>query len=181
MEHNPWKTLTERLVYANPWIKLTHREVLNPAGKPGIYGVVHFQNQAIGIVPVDDEEHTWLVGQYRYTTGRYSWEIPEGGCPQGEEPLAAAKRELKEETGLVAERWEVLLPEFHVSNSVTDERGMIFLATGLEEGEWAPDETELLQLRRMPLREAADLVRAGEIQDLMSVAALLRAEQLLPR
>jgi len=177
MEHNPWKTLNKRSVYANPWIELTHREVINPAGKPGIYGVVHFRNLAIGVVPVDEQGYTWLVGQYRYTLDRYSWEIPEGGCPLNERPLDAAKRELQEETGLKAMHWELLLPEFHVSNSVTDERGMAFLATGLEQGEWAPEETELLQVKHLPLSEAVRKVYEGEIQDLVSIAALLKAQQ----
>ena len=163
-------------MYRNPWIRVTHRDVTNPSGNPGIYGVVHFQNLAIGIVPVDGRGYTWLVGQYRYALGTYSWEIPEGGCPLGTDPLEGAQRELLEETGLRARNWEVLLPEFHVSNSVTDERGMAFLATDLEEGTAQPEETELLQLRQVPLEEAIRMVLEGKIQDLVSVASLLKAK-----
>lgn len=170
---NPWKTLNSEIAYDNPWIQVTHREVLNPAGNPGIYGVVHFKNTAIGIVPLDAEGYTWLVGQYRYTLERYCWEIPEGGGPVGTPPLDSARRELLEETGLSAERWTPLL-EIHPSNSVTDEYGIAYLAEGLTQGHAEPEETEQLQLRRLPLREAVDMVLRGEITDALSMAALLK-------
>jgi 8-oxo-dGTP pyrophosphatase MutT (NUDIX family) len=173
--HNPWTTLSENVPYENKWIKISHREVLNPAGNPGIYGVVHFKNQAIGIVPLDEEGYTWLVGQYRYALEQYSWEIPEGGCPLGTDPLETAKRELKEETGMQADDWEVLL-DFHTSNSVTDEYGIAYLARGLHYGEAEPEETEQLSLRRLPLSEAIEMVLRGEITDALSAMALLRVE-----
>lgn len=176
--HNPWRTLSIQEVYDNPWIKVTHREVLTPAGTPGIYGVVHFKNIAIGIVPVDEEGNTWLVGQYRYTLDQYSWEIPEGGCPEGTDPLETAKRELKEETGMEATHWESLL-DFHTSNSVTDEYGIAYLATGLSYGEAEPEETEDLQVKKLPLQEAIDMVMRGEITDSLSVMALLKVRILL--
>jgi 8-oxo-dGTP pyrophosphatase MutT (NUDIX family) len=170
---NPWKTLNLTEVYNNPWIKVSHREVLTPAGTPGIYGMVHFKNVAIGIVPVDEEGNTWLVGQYRYTIDQYTWEIPEGGCPVGTDPLETAKRELKEETGMEATRWEQLL-DFHTSNSVTDEYGIAYLARGLSYGEAEPEETEALQVKKIPLQEAIEMVLRGEITDALSVMALLR-------
>lgn len=176
--HNPWRTLSIQEVYDNPWIKVTHREVLTPAGTPGIYGVVHFKNIAIGIVPVDEEGNTWLVGQYRYTLNQYSWEIPEGGCPEGTDPLDTAKRELKEETGIEATHWENLL-DFHTSNSVTDEYGIAYLATGLSYGAAEPEETEDLQVKKLPLQEAIDMVMRGEITDSLSVMALLKVRILL--
>lgn len=175
--HNPWKTLSVQEVYDNRWIKVTHREVLTPAGTPGIYGVVHFKNVAIGIVPIDDEGNTWLVGQYRYTLDQYSWEIPEGGCPEGTDPLETAKRELKEETGMEATHWEQLL-DFHTSNSVTDEYGIAYLATGLSYGEAEPEETEDLQVKKVSLQEAVDMVMRGEITDGLSVMALLKVQVL---
>lgn len=174
---NPWKTLSNKLVYDNPWIQVSHREVLTPKGTPGIYGLVHFKNQAIGIVPIDEDGYTWLVGQYRYTLQQYSWEIPEGGCLIGKEtPLESAKRELLEETGLRAAHWEHLL-NFHTSNSVTDEAGQIFIARQLTLGTAAPEDTEDLRLRRLPLAEAVQMARQGDITDLMSVAGLLRAAE----
>ena len=170
---NPWITHKSRPVYENRWIRVSESEVTNPGGGSGIYGVVHFKNRAIGVVPIDDEGYTWLVGQYRYTLNTYEWEIPEGGCPEGESPLEAAKRELAEETGLIASDYRMILDNIALSNSVSDERATIFVARGLTQAEASPEETELLQLRRLPLREAIAMVRRGEITDSISVIALL--------
>jgi 8-oxo-dGTP pyrophosphatase MutT (NUDIX family) len=170
---NPWITHRTRPIYENPWIRVTESEVTNPGGGPGIYGVVHFKNRAIGVVPVDDEGHTWLVGQYRYTLDSYEWEIPEGGCPAGESPLDAARRELVEETGLVASDFRLLLDNIALSNSVTDERATIYVATCLTQTEASPEETEDLAVRRLPLAEAIAMVRRGEITDSLSIIALL--------
>jgi len=179
-EKNPWQTRKVKQVYDNPWIRLTHREVINPAGKEGIYGVVHFKNLAIGIVPLDETEHTWLVGQFRYTLNRYSWEIPEGGCPVGTAPLESAKRELIEETGIRAARWSKLF-DMDISNSVTDETGMVFLARDLRFGEARPEDTEELEVRRVPFQEAVDMVFNGQITDSLSMAAILHVQLLLER
>lgn len=170
---NPWKTRKTQLVYDNPWIGVSHREVVNPAGKDGIYGVVHFKNLAIGIVPVDEEGYTWLVGQYRYTLEQYSWEIPEGGCPVGTDPLDSAKRELQEETGMTADHWTHIL-DLHTSNSVTDEAGMVYLARGLHPGIASPEDTEDLQVTRVPLQQALDLIHTGVITDALSILGLYR-------
>lgn len=175
---NPWKTHSMEERYSNPWISITHREVTNPSGGPGIYGVVHFKNIAIGIVPIDQDGYTWLVGQYRYTLNQYHWEIPEGGCPVGELPLDAAQRELLEETGMVAHQWDLLL-ETHLSNSVTDEYGVCFVARDLQMGTAQPEETEQLELRRLPLSAAIQMVVDGEITDSLSVMALLKVGRLL--
>ncbi|MBI1761532.1 MAG: NUDIX hydrolase [Acidobacteria bacterium] len=172
LEENPWQTQTRQLVYDNPWIAVRHDEVTRPDGQPGIYGVVHFKNKAIGVLPLDADGYTWLVGQYRYTLNEYSWEIPEGGCPMEEEPLAAARRELLEETGLTAAHWE-LLGQAHLSNSVSDEAALYYLATGLTQGEAQPEGTEKLQVRRVPFTEALRMVRAGGITDALSVIAIL--------
>ena len=169
---NPWKTLSEKPVYDNPWINVSHREVLNPAGKEGIYGVVSFKNLAIGVVPVDSQGNTYLVGQFRYTLGAYSWEIPEGGCPQGTDPLETAQRELREETGLQAGYWEKIL-ECDVSNSVTDETAVLYLARNLTEGPADPEDTEDLRLRKVPVEKAIAMVMQGEIRDSLSVIGLL--------
>lgn len=174
---NPWKTHSIEIPYENPWIKISHRMVTNPAGGPGIYGVVHFKNTAIGIVPLDAQLNTWLVGQYRYTLERYSWEIPEGGCPIGTPLLDSAKRELLEETGITANTWTPLL-EMHTSNSVTDEYGVAYVAQDLRFGNAEPEETEDLQVRKLPLAEAVEMVMRGEITDSLSMIALLKAKLL---
>ena len=171
--NNPWTTTSTRLIYENPWIRVREDQVINPSGGTGIYGVVMFRNRAVGVVPVDDEDHTWLVGQYRYPHDTYEWEIPEGGCPEGEELIACAKRELLEETGLVAERYE-LIAEMQLSNSTTDEDAFLFLATGIRQTDASPEETEKLEVRRVPLTEAIRMAMDGEIRDAMSVAALLK-------
>ncbi len=176
LEFNPWITKHIRQVYDNPWIQVTHRDVITPSGNAGIYGVVHFKHVAVGVVPVDEAGYTWLVGQYRYTLDQYSWEIPEGGGPEGEMPLTTAQRELLEETGLRANRWTKLL-DLHLSNSVTDERGVAFLAQELEVGKAQPEDTEMLQIRHIPLSEAISMVLRGEITDALSVAALLAVNE----
>ena len=170
-EENPWLTVASEQVYDNPWISVREDRIVRPSGEPGIYGVVHYKNAAVGILPVE-EDHTYLVGQYRYPLGRYSWEIPEGGCPEGEEPLRAAQRELKEETGLEAKRWK-MLGEAHLSNSIADEYAVWFLATELTPGEQQPEDGEVLEVRRVPLQEALDMALGGQITDALSLIAIM--------
>lgn len=169
--HNPWRTVRSRPVYENPWISVREDEVIRPDGDAGIYGVVHYKNTAVGILPIEDG-HVYLVGQYRYPLESYSWEIPEGGCPEGEEPLEAARRELREETGLRAGSWEKL-GEADLSNSVADERAVWFLATGLSPGEQRPDGTEVIGVRRVALEEALAMALDGRMRDALSQLALL--------
>ena len=167
---NPWLTLGSRNVYENPWISVREVRVIRPDGEPGIYGVVHYKNTAVGVLPVE-EDHVYLVGQYRYPLERYSWEIPEGGCPEDEEPLRAARRELREETGLEARIWRKL-GEAYLSNSVANERALWYLATDLLPGEQQPEGTEVIGVRRVPLREAVAMARDGRITDALSILAL---------
>ncbi len=174
----PWQQLDSKPVYENPWISITHENVITPAGTAGIYGVVHFKSRAVGVVPVDEEQYVWLVKQFRYTLNQYSIEIPEGGSPLAEDMLDTAKRELREETGLTATHWQHLL-DLHTSNSVTDESGAIFLAQGLTCGEMAPEATEDIEVMRIPLAEAVQWIFAGRITDSLSVMGLLAAERLL--
>ncbi|HEY9489355.1 MAG TPA: NUDIX hydrolase, partial [Chryseosolibacter sp.] len=169
---NPWTTLSGEVQYDNPWITVTEFQVINPSGGKGIYGKVHFKNKAIGIIPIDKDLNTWLVGQYRYTLNAWHWEIPEGGGPLNQEPLASAKRELKEETGLSARSWSEII-HLHTSNSVTDEEGHIFLAEDLEEGESSLEATEAdLKVWKLPLKDALQMVLDGKITDSMSVMAI---------
>jgi len=159
--------------YQNPWITVWHDEGLRPDGSPGIYGVVHFANLAAGVVAIDDEDRVVLVGQHRYTLDAYSWEIPEGGVPAGEDPLEGAKRELREETGLDAAEWRELL-RAELSNSVSDERAVLYLATRLTQGDAAPEPSEALAIRWVPFAEALAMTRDGRMTDAMSVLAIQR-------
>ena len=176
-KRGPWQVVSRQQVYDNRWIRLTHHEVINPADQPGIYGTIHFKNQGIGVVPVDAEMHTYLVGQYRFALDAYSWEIPEGGGLVGTDPQAAAARELAEETGLRAARWRKMV-EGELSNSVTDEQFVGFLAWDLEQGAAAPEPSEELQVRRLPLVEAFAMMEAGEIRDALSILTLQAIELL---
>jgi 8-oxo-dGTP pyrophosphatase MutT (NUDIX family) len=170
---NPWVRLSRAVAYQNAWITVYHDEVLRPDGGPGIYGVVHFRNRAVGVVALDEQDRVLLVGQYRYTLSQYSWEIPEGGAAEGEEPLEAVRRELVEETGYTAARWELIL-RAHLSNSVSDEEAFCYLATDLRAGEAAPEGTERLQVRWVPFSEALAMSARGEITDSLSVLGLQR-------
>lgn len=177
-EDNPWKITSEKEIYSNPWIGLTEYQVINPSGNPGIYGKVHFKNYAIGIVALDDDLNTYLVGQYRFAPDEYSWEIPEGGGPLGTDPLDSAKRELLEETGLKATEWQEI-QRMHLSNSVSDELCIIYLARGLEQHEAEPEETEQLIVKKLPFSAVYDMVCRGEILDSVTVGAVLKTQLLL--
>jgi len=177
MGNNPWQKVEQRIVYENAWIRVTHHDVIRPDGQPGIYGVVHYQNLAVGVLPIDENGWTWLVGQYRFAIGQYSWEIPEGGCPEGESTLLAAQRELREETGLVASDWRQIGSSY-LSNSVSDELATIYVARGITRGQASPDGTEILQLRHLPFYEAIRMVLPGPITDAISVMAILLYDRL---
>ncbi len=177
-EQNPWKTLSSEKIYDNAWISLTEHQVLNPSGGKGIYGEIHFKNYALGIIALDDDKNIWLVGQYRFPTKHYSWEIPEGGGPLHLQPLASAQRELLEETGLVAKEWTQIL-KMHLSNSVSDEIGIMYLAKDLSQFEAEPEETEQLEVKKLPFEDVYEMVVRGDITDSMTVAAILRLKLML--
>jgi 8-oxo-dGTP pyrophosphatase MutT (NUDIX family) len=168
-----WTVLSEKSVYENPWISVTEFNVINPSGKAGIYGKVHYKNIAIGVIPIDQYRNIHLVGQYRFVLNKYSIEIPEGGGALNIDPLISAKRELKEELGLSADKWEKIL-EMHLSNSVSDEFCIVYLASELKSGEPEPDDTEELESIIIPFDEAYKKVMNFEITDAISVAAILR-------
>jgi 8-oxo-dGTP pyrophosphatase MutT (NUDIX family) len=171
---NPWETISTDDIYENPWIKLTHHQVINPAGGKGIYGKVHFKNKAIGIIALDADMNTWLVGQHRYTLNEWSWEIPEGGGPLGDDLLASAQRELKEETGMTANKWTMIL-RAHLSNSVSDEEGFIFLAEELKQGKANLEQTEAdLKVWKLPFKDALQMVLDGKITDSLSIMGILK-------
>lgn len=176
---SPWKTLGSTPIYDNPWINVTEYDVINPGGGKGIYGKVSFKNIAIGIIPLDEQMNTWLVGQHRYTLDEYSWEIPMGGGPIENDILESAKRELKEETGLTAGSWENIL-KIHTSNSVTDEVGYCFLARDLQEGERILEETEQdLKLWKLSFQEVLSMADRGDITDGLSLAGIYKVARML--
>lgn len=175
----PWQRRHVQPVYDNPWISVTHEQVVTPAGTDGIYGVVHFKSRALGIIPIDEQGHTWLVRQFRYTLDRHLWEIPMGGGALRDDPLLAAQRELAEETGLRAARWHEIM-RLHVSKSVTDEEGLVYVARDLSPGANRLEHTEAdLEVLRLPFADAVQWVMEGRITDVISCAGLLKANALL--
>ena len=177
-QKNPWQILSDKNVYDNKWINVTEYDVINPSGGRGIYGKVHFKNLAIGIVVLDENLNTYLVGQYRFTLNEYSWEIPEGGGALETDPLESAKRELLEETGLLAKDWTPIL-KMHLSNSVSDELAITYLARQLEQHAPMPEETEQLVVKKIPFEEAWQMMENGKITDAMSVAAIQKVKWML--
>jgi 8-oxo-dGTP pyrophosphatase MutT (NUDIX family) len=177
-QQNPWQTKSSKKIYENPWISLTEHQVINPSGGKGIYGEVTFKNYAIGIIAIDEDDLIYLVGQYRYPLKKYSWELPEGGGPLDQEPLDSAKRELLEETGLVAQHWEEVL-RMHLSNSVSNELGILYLAKDFEQFEAQPEETEQLEVKKIHFEEAYQMVIKGEITDSLTVAGILRVKLMM--
>ena len=175
---NPWKTLSTRHIYSNPWMSVREDQVIRPDGQDGIYGVIDAR-AATGVVALTPERDIYLVGQYRYPTDVYSWEIIQGGADEDEDPLSACKRELQEEAGLIAETWTPIGGEIHLSNCISSERGYIFVAEGLSETEASPDGTEVLQLKQVPLREAVRMAVSGEIVDAVSIIGILLTEKWL--
>ena len=175
---NTWKTLSSELVYESAWIAVNKHQTINPAGNPALYSVVNFKNLAIGILPLSADGFTWLVGQWRYPLNAYSWEIPEGGGPLGEAPIDTAVRELKEETGIVAKKFEEIM-QLHLSNSATNEHAFVFLATDLTFEESEPEESEDLRVKKVHITEAFEMVMKGEITDAISVAAIFKVKYLI--
>jgi 8-oxo-dGTP pyrophosphatase MutT (NUDIX family) len=175
---NPWKIKDTATVYDNNWLTVNHHEVLNPNQNPGIYGEVHFKNFAIGIFPLDEQMNTWIVGQYRFPLKKYTWEMPEGGGKRDADPLVSAKRELLEEVGLVAEKWQ-LIQELELSNSATDEIAYIYLAQDLRQDIPQPEDTEVLEIRKIPFAEMVEMVNKGEIKDAMTVVTVYKVQLMI--
>ena len=177
-QRGPWKTRSVEERYSTPWISVSHHEIIDPSGREGIYGVVHFKNLAVGIIPLDEEGNTWIVGQYRYPIDAYSWEIIEGGGSRERPPIESAQRELREEAGIVAEHWTEVL-QMDLSNSASDEVAIIYVAQGLTFHEPEPDHNEQLELRKVPFSELVEMVMRGELRDSLTMAGVLKVDRLL--
>jgi 8-oxo-dGTP pyrophosphatase MutT (NUDIX family) len=177
---NPWKINSTREYYDNQWMNLVEHQVTNPAGKPGIYSVVHFKNLAICVLPLDENYHTWIVGQYRFPLKEYSWEIPEGGGPLSVDPLESAKRELMEECGIQAKEWRQIAT-CNLSNSLTDERAIIYVARQLTFHTSHPEETELLRVKKLPFEELFQMVMNDKIMDAPTIIAVLKTKLLIEK
>jgi len=175
---NPWTILSKEIKYENPWIKVEESQVINPSGNNGIYGVVRFKNYAIAIIPLDENYNTWIVGQYRYTLDSYEWEIIEGGSPKENDILEGAKRELKEETGLEAKYWKLIMTS-QLSNSVSDEISYTFIAKNLSFGESQPDETEKLSIMKIPFQELYEMAMNGKIKDGLSLMSIFKTKLMI--
>ena len=172
-----WRILSGQTIYENPWIRLRRYAVLAPTGAPADYALVHFKKIAVGVLPVDVDGAVHLVGQSRFPLGAYSWEAPEGGCEANEDPLECARREMAEESGLQAQDIVKIL-EMDLSNSVTDERSICYIAWGLSPASGALDDVELLQRRRVPFMAALQEAQDGRIRDSLTVAMLYRAHHM---
>ena len=174
-----WRIRKARTVFETPWFRVGDYDTIAPTGKDTRYGLVSFKNIAVGVLPLEPNGDTYLVGQHRFTTGQYSWELPEGGCPINEDPLETAKRELAEEASLKADEWTLLFADRHMSNSTTDERAFGYIALGLSQSNMhAPDDTEVLEKRRLPVGEVLQMIVNGEIRDVFSLAILMTADHL---
>jgi ADP-ribose pyrophosphatase len=174
---NPWIVKGVTHAFENDWFRIDEHDVTRPDGEKGYYGVIRIRRLAVGVLPIDDDGRVHLVGQWRFPLARYSWEMPEGGAEPGEDARTCAERELAEETGLRATSWTQVL-EMDLSNSLTDERAVMFIATGLRAGEAAPDETEVLQTRSAHFLDVLARVTDGRIRDAMTVATILRAHHM---
>ena len=177
-KRGPWRTISKEKRYETDWIWVEHHEVIDPKGHNGIYGVIHFKNIAVGMLPLDEQGNTWIVGQYRYPIEAYSWEMPEGGGKRDVPTIESAKRELKEETGIIAKKWTKIL-EMDLSNSASDEQAVIYLAQDLEFSDAEPDHTEDLEVKKIHFSKLLAMVLNGEVRDSLTVATVLKVELML--
>ena len=174
-----WRIKSARTIYNNRWIMLREYETTAPTGADALYGLVHFHNLALGVLPLFENGDTLLIGQERFPSGRYSWELPEGGGPIDGSPLEGAQRELSEEAGLKAAHWLSLFEDVELSNSVTDEKACAFIAWGLSpDSTHAKDSSEELSLRRVSFAEALKMAVSGEITDAFTLVMLFKADHL---
>lgn len=175
---NPWNLLNKKDVYESPWISVSHHDILNPVGNPGTYSVVHFKNFAIGVLPLDENFNTWIVGQFRYPFNMFTWEIPEGGGPLNIDPRESAKRELEEECGIIANKF-TFIQHMQLSNSATDEVAYLYVAQNLSFTKSSPDDNEELHVKKIHFNELYEMVLNGKVTDSLTVAAVLKTKLMM--
>lgn len=175
---NPWVIKSQDVKYENNWIRVWEYEVVTPANKDGIYGVVETKQRGNAIIPMDVEGNTWLVGEYNFVLNDYKWNIPQGGTPLGEKtPLEAAREELQQETGITAEKWTKIM-DLHPDYGILRSEVNVFLARDLSFGE-ADYSTEQLKVHKLPFKDVVTMVRLGEITSGIAVSAILRLNDML--
>lgn len=178
MPPKPWKTVSSRSVYQNPWTRLREDIAEMPNGKTTIYGVVEC-GQCVGVLPFLDDRHVVMVRQYRYVFGEdYRWEMPTGGVKQSELLLDAARRELREEVGYDAAEL-THISTYYTSKSIMHEIAHLYIGTGLTQIQALPDETEFLEIETFTFDRVLQMVLDSEIRDSMTVLAVLHAARQL--
>lgn len=170
----PWKDHGHSVFFESPWMKLTRHEATAPTGVRADYMVMRPQNMSVGVLPLHDDGTVTLVGQQRFALANWSWEMPEGGAPFDEDPLEGARRELAEEAGLAAAQWRQAL-KAEMSNSITDERALAWVAWDLTPAPLAPDPTEVIRAARVPFGDLLREIGRGAVRDMFTVATTLRA------
>ncbi len=184
MTHSPifprpeflWQLGKPQTKYENPWMRVDEIPAIDPSGQDASYGLIHFKNLAVGVVPYQDG-YIWLVGQSRVSSRSYTWEIPAGGDPTREDPLGTAHRELREETGFTAGRMDQIL-KMELSNSITDEICLVYVATDLTAGEAELESSEDISLMKISLDNALKAIEAGEIRHALGIAAIFKLDRM---
>lgn len=179
-EESPWKTISSKKIYENKWMGLKEDKVIMPNGKEGIYAYISSKNGAAAVI-LNEKNEIYLVGQYRYAVDEYSWEIISGAVEKGEDYLTTVKREIEEEAGVTAKKFDLLHGDLQLSNSYTSDRGAIFLARDIEQNESHPESTEKLQIKKVPLDEAIRLICEGKIKDDYTITGIFLAKEFLEK
>lgn len=170
----PWRTLSSRIAYSNPWFGVREDKVVRPDGVEGVYNVVETKAPAVFIVPLTEQNQIYLVRLFRYPTQDFSWELPAGNS-DGEQPELAARRELLEETGLVADQWETV-GTFNAMNGICSERSYVLIARQLHQTQQDSQlEEGISEVQAFPFGEVFDMVRSGAMHDGQSIAAVTKA------
>src|SRR5262245_12660581 len=175
----PYTVLSSEPRYRNRWIAVREDRVIRPGGTEGLFGVVEMTSGS-SVLAIDAEDTVFLVREYKYAIGRDSLEVVSGAMDEGETPLTAAQRELREETGLVAADWQDMGMIDPFTTAIRC-RNHLFLARGLTHSTASPEDGEALAVVPVPFATALRMVLDGEISHAGSCVLILRAARLLGR